>query len=49
VVVEVHPHPEQAWSDGAKSLTFEGFGDMMQALQQPLRAISEGTAVAHTT
>ncbi|MGZ6260622.1 MAG: 3-deoxy-7-phosphoheptulonate synthase [Candidatus Limnocylindrales bacterium] len=33
VMVEVHPHPEEALSDGEQSLTFEGFGDMMAALR----------------
>ncbi len=40
VIVEVHPHPEQAWSDGAQSLTFDGFGKMMNDMRQPLRSIS---------
>lgn len=46
VVVEVHPHPEQAWSDGAQSLTFEGFSEMMQVLQQPLRRVCRPAALA---
>jgi 3-deoxy-7-phosphoheptulonate synthase len=32
VMVEVHPHPEDALSDGEQSLTFEGFVAMMDAL-----------------
>jgi len=39
VIVEVHPEPEKAWSDGAQSLTFELFSEMMRNLQAPLRAI----------
>jgi len=42
VIVEVHPQPEEAWSDGAQSLTFGGFGEMMENLRRPLRAVSTG-------
>jgi 3-deoxy-7-phosphoheptulonate synthase len=31
--VEVHPCPEKAVSDGAQSLTLEGFGQMMRDLK----------------
>jgi 3-deoxy-7-phosphoheptulonate synthase len=33
LIVEVHPSPDQAMSDGAQSLTFRGFSDMMNDLQ----------------
>ncbi len=33
LMVEVHPCPEQAWSDGAQSLTFEAFEKMMAELR----------------
>ena len=33
LIVEVHPHPEKAVSDGAQSLTLEQFGRMMQQLR----------------
>lgn len=39
VIVEVHPEPEKAWSDGAQSLTFDLFAEMMRNLQAPVRAI----------
>lgn len=39
VIVEVHPKPEKAWSDGAQSLTFDLFAEMMRNLQTPIRAI----------
>ncbi|HTK26322.1 MAG TPA: 3-deoxy-7-phosphoheptulonate synthase [Pyrinomonadaceae bacterium] len=39
VIVEVHPEPEKAWSDGAQSLTFDLFSEMMRNLQAPIRAI----------
>jgi len=32
MIVEVHPHPEQAWSDGGQSLSLGGFDDMMTSL-----------------
>jgi 3-deoxy-7-phosphoheptulonate synthase len=34
VIVEVHPQPESALSDGAQSLTFEGFAAMMKSLRE---------------
>jgi len=33
LIVEVHPYPEKAVSDGAQSLTIEQFRDMMQQLR----------------
>jgi len=33
VIVEVHPSPDQAWSDGDQSLTFGEFRSMMKDLQ----------------
>jgi 3-deoxy-7-phosphoheptulonate synthase len=33
LIVEVHPQPEKAVSDGAQSLTFEQFARMMKELQ----------------
>jgi len=32
LIVEVHPHPEEAWSDGEQSLNFSEFGTMMADL-----------------
>jgi 3-deoxy-7-phosphoheptulonate synthase len=40
LLVEVHPSPDQALSDGAQSLTFRGFREMMNDLQ-PYLAILE--------
>jgi 3-deoxy-7-phosphoheptulonate synthase len=39
VIVEVHPEPDKALSDGAQSLTFAGFAEMMRDLREPLRSI----------
>ena len=33
MIVEVHPHPERAWSDGEQSLTLEEFEAMMEDLR----------------
>ena len=33
LIVEVHPQPEKAFSDGAQSLTFAQFAAMVQELQ----------------
>jgi len=32
LIVEVHPHPDEAWSDGEQSLTFADFDAMMAEL-----------------
>jgi 3-deoxy-7-phosphoheptulonate synthase len=37
LIIEVHPCPERALSDGAQSLDFAGFGRVMRALTEPLR------------
>jgi len=37
LIIEVHPRPEQAWKDGAQSVTFENFGQLMREV----RAIAE--------
>jgi 3-deoxy-7-phosphoheptulonate synthase len=46
IIVEVHPEPEKAWSDGAQSLTFEGFAEMMEDLLRPLRSVGEAVIVS---
>ena len=40
LLVEVHPNPEKAWSDGEQSLDFDGFDDMMASLD-PYLALRE--------
>ena len=32
MIVEVHPNPDKAWSDGDQSLDFAGFDEMMADL-----------------
>jgi len=34
LIIEVHPNPDKAWSDGAQSLTPENFSKLMQNLQK---------------
>ena len=33
LLVEVHPNPAEAWSDGAQQLTLEGFARLMESLK----------------
>jgi len=37
LIIEVHPCPERALSDGAQSLDFAGFENVMKAIAEPLR------------
>jgi 3-deoxy-7-phosphoheptulonate synthase len=46
LIVEVHPCPERALSDGAQSLTVEAFREMMRELTRPLRGIAGGVVHA---
>ena len=39
LMVEVHPCPERALSDGPQSLDLPGFARLMQSLAEPLRAV----------
>jgi len=49
LLVEVHPNPEKAWSDGDQSLDFAGFDDMMTMLDPYLSlrrlALCESTGI----
>ena len=40
LIIEVHPCPERALSDGAQSLSLEEFATMMYSLTAPLRPIA---------
>src|SRR6202162_2533475 len=40
LIVEVHPCPERALSDGPQSLDFAGFEKVMNAIAQPLRPVA---------
>ncbi|MGF1633767.1 MAG: 3-deoxy-7-phosphoheptulonate synthase [Phycisphaerae bacterium] len=39
IIVEVHPDPEHAWTDGAQSLTPEQFAEMMTAIKRIATAV----------
>lgn len=39
IIVEVHPNPHEAWSDGSQSLTPEKFGKMMKKLSKVAQAV----------
>ena len=40
LIIEVHPCPERALSDGPQSLDFAGFEQMMAGLAAPMRPVS---------
>jgi 3-deoxy-7-phosphoheptulonate synthase len=44
LLVEVHPNPDEAWSDGEQSLDFAGFDDMMADLDPWLALRERGLA-----
>jgi 3-deoxy-7-phosphoheptulonate synthase len=46
LIIEVHPCPERAMSDGAQSLNLDEFGRLMTGLTAPLRAIASARAIA---
>jgi 3-deoxy-7-phosphoheptulonate synthase len=46
LLVEVHPNPDMAWSDGDQSLDFAGFDEMMAALK-PWIALCEMEQTHH--
>jgi 3-deoxy-7-phosphoheptulonate synthase len=45
LLVEVHPNPDKAWSDGEQSLDFAGFDGMMNDLQPWLDLRAQSPAV----
>lgn len=46
IMTEVHPCPEQAWSDGPQSLRLEDFDQMMKDLQPYVKLRQQATATA---
>ncbi len=44
LIIEVHPCPERALSDGPQSLDFAAFEKVMRGLSDPLRSIANGNA-----
>jgi 3-deoxy-7-phosphoheptulonate synthase len=49
LIVEVHPCPERALSDGAQSLDFVGFEKVMRGLSTPLREIAKAPTGIYAT
>jgi 3-deoxy-7-phosphoheptulonate synthase len=39
LIIEVHPHPEEAWSDGAQSLKPEKFAQLVQDVKRVAEAV----------
>jgi len=46
LMVELHPNPDQALSDGAQSLTFGGFQQLMERVGEVARAVGRPLAAA---
>ncbi|MGD0205673.1 MAG: 3-deoxy-7-phosphoheptulonate synthase [Dehalococcoidia bacterium] len=46
LIVEVHPNPDQALSDGAQSLTFSGFQQLMERVGEVAKAVGRPLAAA---
>jgi 3-deoxy-7-phosphoheptulonate synthase len=44
IMVEVHPHPDQALKDGAQSLTFANFQQLMSQIEYVARAVGRHIA-----
>ena len=42
LLIEVHPHPAEAWSDGAQQVTLEQFARLMQELKPFIAAAGRG-------
>ena len=46
LIIEVHPCPERALSDGAQSLTLEEFARLMKGLSAPIRSVATAREAA---
>ncbi len=46
LIVEVHPNPDKAWSDGEQSLDFAEFDEMMASLET-LHCAARSSASVH--
>src|SRR5882757_6566206 len=44
LIIEVHPCPERALSDGAQSLTLDEFAKLMKGLSAPIRSVATACA-----
>ena len=43
LIIEVHPCPERALSDGPQSLDLDGFAELMKSLQPQINADNRGS------
>jgi 3-deoxy-7-phosphoheptulonate synthase len=41
LIIEVHPEPSQAWSDGRQSLTYDNFKSMMERVKMVAAAVEQ--------
>jgi 3-deoxy-7-phosphoheptulonate synthase len=48
IIVEVHPNPEKAWSDGEQSLDFDEFDEMMASLEPYISLRTAASKVLET-
>ena len=48
LMVEAHPHPDKAWSDGAQSLSLDEFDAMMRMLEPYYALWRELRAIDHS-
>ncbi|HSM85125.1 MAG TPA: 3-deoxy-7-phosphoheptulonate synthase [Candidatus Limnocylindrales bacterium] len=48
LIIEVHPCPERAWSDGAQSLNLDEFARLMKGLTAPLRPLASSPGAEQT-
>jgi 3-deoxy-7-phosphoheptulonate synthase len=48
LMLEVHPNPDQALSDGQQSLNFEEFAELMPRLARVASAVDRTVATAET-
>ena len=39
LLIEVHPNPVEAWSDGAQQLSIDHFGQLMKELKPLVEAV----------
>ena len=47
LIIEVHPCPERALSDGAQSLNLDEFAKLMQGLHAPIRSVAAANPIAN--
>jgi 3-deoxy-7-phosphoheptulonate synthase len=46
LIVELHPNPDRALSDGPQSLTFDGFRQLMERVQVVAKAVGRPLAAS---